>query len=60
MLISKKEIRNTMEVINYLEDSGLLNKSAVKSPENKVKEQKEGFLMLLATWGATLLADSIG
>ena len=49
-----------MEVINYLEDSGLLNKSAVKSPENKVKEQKEGFLMLLATLGATLLADSIG
>ena len=45
-----------MEVVNYLEESGLLNKGVAIKNQNEVKEPKGEFLgMLAATLGATLL-----
>ena len=54
-----------MEIVKYHEESGLLNKGVTeekqKKKENEVKEQKGGFLGMLATrLGASLLADVIG
>ena len=45
-------------MIKYLEDSGLLIKGNTKTVQNKVKEQKGGFLrMSLGTLGASLLGN---
>ena len=55
LIISNDEIQDIIKMIKYLEDSGLLIKGNTKTVQNKVKEQKGGFLrMSLGTLGASL------
>ena len=47
-----------MEMVKYVVESSLFNKGICKTIENEVKEQKGGFLgMLAATLGAILLVN---
>ena len=47
-----------MKIIKLLEESGLLINDVSETVENEVKEQKGGFLsMLAATQGASLLGN---
>ena len=47
-----------MQIVKSLEDAGLLTKDVNETVENEVKEQKEGFLgMLAATLGDSLLGS---
>ena len=47
-----------IKIVKSLEDSGLLLKGITESVQNKIKEQKGGFLsMLLGTLGASLLGN---
>ena len=51
---------NVIKTVKSLEDSGLLLKGVTESAQNKVKEQRGGFLtMLLGTLGASLLGNSL-
>ena len=51
---------NVIKIVKLLEDSGLLLKGVTESVQNKVKEQRGGFLtMLLGTLGAILLGNSL-
>ena len=60
LLISNKEMDNIVEIVNALEDSGLLIKSLSKKIKNEVKEQKGEFLgMLLDALGASLLGNML-
>ena len=56
LIISNDEIHDIIKIVKSLEDSGLLLKGITETVQNKVKEQKGGFLsMLLDTLGASLL-----
>ena len=56
LIISNKEMNDTMEIVQALEDSNILLKEVSKTTKNKKKETKGGFLsMLLGTLGANLL-----
>ena len=56
----KEEMDDTIKIVKYLEESSLLNKAVVVKIENEIKEQKRGFLGMLATIpGATLLANML-
>ena len=58
LTISNKDIEDLIKIVKSLEDSGLLLKGVTESVQNKVKEQKGGFLsMLLGTLGASLLGN---
>ena len=58
LIISNDEINDIFRIIKSLEDSGLLIKGITVTVQNKVKEQKGGFLsMLLGTLGASLLVN---
>ena len=47
-----------IKIVKSIEDSGLLLKGVSETVQNKVKEQKGGFLsMLLGTLGAILLGN---
>ena len=47
-----------IKIVKSLEDSGLLLKGVSRTVQNKVKDQKGGFLsMLLGTLGAILLGN---
>ena len=60
LIISNEDIKVTLKIVKYLEESGLLNKDAGKLIENEVKEQTERlFRMLAATLGANLLANIV-
>ena len=49
-----------MEIVNPLEDSGILLKGVSERVQNEVKEQKGGFLgMSLGTLGASLLGNML-
>ena len=49
---------NIMKIVKFFEQSRLLTESVSITTENKVKEQKGGFLsMLLSTLGDSLLED---
>ena len=51
-------MEDIVKIVKSLEDSGLLLKVVTETVQNKVKEQKGGFLgMLLGTLGASLLGD---
>ena len=53
-------MKDTMKIPQYLKESGLLNKSVSKKNQNEMKEQKGGFLgMLAATLGASLLVKKL-
>ena len=56
LIIPNNEIEDIIEIVRYLEDSGLLLKGVTETVQNEVKEQNGGFLsMLLGTLGASLL-----
>ena len=51
-------MEDIVKIVKSLEDSGLLLKVVTETVQNKVKEQKGGFLgMLLGTLGASLLGN---
>ena len=51
-------MKDIVEIVTSLEDSGLLLKGVSETIENESKEQKGGFLsMLLGTLGASLLGN---
>ena len=56
LIISNDEIKNILEIVKSLEDSGLLLKGFSETIKDEAKQQKGGFLsMLLGTLGASLL-----
>ena len=58
--MSNNEIKDIIEIVKSVEDSGLLLKGVSKTIQNETKEQKGGFLsMLLATLGASLLGNIV-
>ena len=44
LIISNKEMNDTMKVVQALEDSNILLKGVTKTIKNETKEQKGGFL----------------
>ena len=51
-------MEDIIKIVKSLEDPGLLLKGVTETVQNKVKEQKGGFLsMLLGTLGASLLRN---
>ena len=51
-------MKDIIEIVKSLEDSGLLLKGVSETIQNEAKEQKGGFLsMLLGTLGASLLGN---
>ena len=60
LIISNNEIENIIEIVKYLEDSGLLLKGVTETVQNEVKEEKGWFLsMLLGTLGTSLLGNRL-
>ena len=60
LIISNDEMEDIMEIVNSLEDSGILLKGVSKRVQNEVKEQKGGFLgMSLGALGASLLGNML-
>ena len=58
LIISNDEIHDIIKIVKPLEDSGLLVKVITETVQNKVKEQKGGFLRaLFGALGASLLGD---
>ena len=58
LIISNDEIKNIIEIVKSLEDSGLLLKGVSEPIQNEAKEQREGFLsMLLGALCASLLGS---
>ena len=58
LIISNKDMKDLIKIVNSLEDSGLLLKGVTESVQKEVKEQKGGFLsVLLGTLGASLLGN---
>ena len=58
LIISNDEMKDIITIVKSLEDSGLSLKGVGKTSQDKVKEQKRGFLsMLLGTLGASLLGN---
>ena len=56
LIISHDEMKDIIEIIKSLEDSGLLLKGVSETVQNEDGEQKGGFLsMLLVTLGPSLL-----
>ena len=56
LIVSNKKMRETMKIIKYLEESGILIKGITKTIKNE--EQKGGFIsMLLGTLGSSLLGN---
>ena len=47
LIILKEEMKYVIEIVKYLEKSGLLNKGVSKTVENKAKEQKGEFINML-------------
>ena len=58
LIISKDEMQDLLEIVKYLENSGLLKKRISEKIKNETKAQKGGFLsMLLGKLVASLLGD---
>ena len=58
LIISNTEMKEIIEIVKPLEDSGLLLKGVSETNQNEAKEQKGGFLsMLLVTLCASLLEN---
>ena len=47
LIISNNEMEEIIKIVKSLKDSGLLFKEATKTVQNKVKEQKGGFLSMI-------------
>ena len=58
LTISNNEMKNIIDIVKSLEDSGLLLKGVSETIQNEAKEQKGGFLsMLLGTIRTSLLGN---
>ena len=58
LVISNDKLKDLIEVVKSLEDSGSLLKGVSKTIQNEAKEQKVGFLsMIVGTLGASLLGN---
>ena len=58
MVIEEEDMQDIIKIIKELENSDILLKGVSKTIENKIKEQRGGFLsMLLGTLGASLLGN---
>ena len=58
LIISNDEMKDIIQIIESLEDSGLLPKGVSETIQNEAKEQKSGLLsMLLGTLGPSLLGN---
>ena len=58
LIISKDEMKDIINIVKSIEDSGLLLEGVSETIQNKAKEQKGWFLsMFLDTLGATLLGN---
>ena len=58
LTISNNEMKDIINIVKSLEDSGLLLKEVRETSQNEAKEQKGGFLsMLLGTIGTSLLGN---
>ena len=58
LVIQEAGMNDIMEIIEALENSGILLKGVSETIENKAKEQRGGFLsILLGTLGASLLGN---
>ena len=58
LITSNDEMRDLIEIVKSLEDSGLLIKGVSETIQNEAKEQERGFLgMLLDTLGASLIGN---
>ena len=58
LIIPNNEMKDIIEIVKSLEDSGLLLKGVIERVQNEAREQKGGFLsMLLDTLGASLLGN---
>ena len=56
--MSNDEMKGIIEIVKFLEDSGLLLKGVSEIVQNEAREQKAGFLsMLLCTLSASLLGN---
>ena len=56
LIISNSEMNDIIKIVKSFKDSGLLLKGVTETVQNKLKEQKGGFLsMLLGTFGASSL-----
>ena len=58
LIMSNEEMNDTMKIIKYLEEPGLLIKRISETIQNEAKQPKGGiFSMLLGTLGASLLGN---
>ena len=58
VIIEEEDMKDIINIIEALENSGILLKGVSKTIENETKEQRGGFLsMLLGTLGASLLGN---
>ena len=58
LIISNDEIHDISKIVKSLKDSDLLLKGVAETVQNKIKEQKGGFLStLLGTLGVSLLGN---
>ena len=58
LIMSNDEMKDILEIVKSLKDSGLLLKGVNETIQNEAKEQKGGFLsMLLGTLDASLLGN---
>ena len=58
LTVSNDEMKDIIELIESIENSGLLPEGVSETIQNETKEQKGGFLsMLLGTLGANLLEN---
>ena len=58
LIIKQGDMNDIKNIIEALENSGILLKGVTKTIENETKEQRGGFLsMLLGTLGASLLGN---
>ena len=59
-MILNEELEDIIRIVKSLEDSGLLTKVFTQTIENEVKEQREGFLViLLGTLSTRLLGNML-
>ena len=60
LVFANDDMQDLLEIVKYLENSGLLKKGISEKRKKKPKERKRGFLsMLLGTLGASLLGDTL-
>ena len=60
LIFSNEELDDIIKMFKFLEEAGLLIKRVSEAVENEVKEQKGGFLgMLAATLGASLFGNMV-